>query len=113
MNQRLFLCWVFVCLLLNSAKAQKTHVIEPANIEVRYAARYEGESVEKFGKLTNTFVLRCGTSTSQYFCYESFRTDSLSSNPDGFHIWLEERMKELKDYEAGGDSTTDFPRRGD
>ena len=113
MTQRLFLCLVFVCLLLNSVKAQKTHAIEPANIEVRYAARYEGESVEKYGKLANTFVLRCGHTISQYFCYESFKTDSLSSNPENFHIWFEEHMKKWKNYEAGGDRPTDLPGSGD
>ncbi len=102
-----------LCLLTLTAHAQETHVIEPADLEVRYVAYYEGEYLKTHGKLSNTFILRCGKTTAQYFCRESLWTDSLSSSPEGFHIWYEHKMAELKRYENGGDRPTHLPDYGE
>lgn len=66
-----------LCMLTLTAHAQETHVIEPANLEVKYVAYYEGDYLKTHGKLSNTFILRCGKTTAQYFCRESLWTDSL------------------------------------
>lgn len=78
--------------------SQKTHVIEPSNIEIRYVASYEGDYKKTRYKMgSNTFIFRCGKTTSQYFCHENLRHDSLSHCPSGFDILYNEIMAGLKD----------------
>lgn len=96
-----------------SCLAQETHVIEPSNIEVRYEASYVGEYVNSNGKLRNMFILRCGATTSQYFCREKVRHDSLSSTPEGLHIYLNEVNAALERARAGGDKPTYLPDYSD
>lgn len=55
-------------------KAQSTHVIEPAVLEVKYNVIY--------GNFRDTYALRCGKNTSQYINLYTLRCDSLSSSPD-------------------------------
>lgn len=91
--------------------AQETHVIEPSNIEIRYSASYEGENKKTPGWMgSNLFVFRCGKTTSQYFCYETFRHDSLSSVPGGSKILYDETMawtSNPTDYSKWSTSTPD------
>lgn len=74
-------------------RAQSTHVIEPSNLEVRYYASYEGENKKTPGLMgSNLYVFRCGKTTSQYFCYENLRHDSLTQVPGGTKILYDELM---------------------
>lgn len=93
--------------------AQETHVIEPANMEVRYVSKYEGDYIKKYGSQKDVFVLRCGSTVSQYFSRNKFRSDSLCSTKEGFHVYYEEHMAALKRYQETGEKITYLPGYGD
>lgn len=87
---------LFILFLLSACikiYADGTHDIEPSLLEVHYAVSYESNKNEAYRSGSNTFVLRCGKNTSQYFCYENIRHDSLSSVPGGSKILFDEIME--------------------
>lgn len=74
------------------SEAQGTYEIEPSRVEVRYVVSYLGDYQNKtLGKTSNLCVLRCGRTTSQFFCYERVREDSLEFVPGGFELLRKER----------------------
>ena len=92
--------------------AQETHVIEPTNIEVRYTSYYLGDYAKTHGATTNTFILRCGKTTSQYFCAEKVRHDSLIFTPGGLQIYLAEAQAKHERLIAGEGRTAYLPGYG-
>lgn len=93
--------------------AQETHAIEPSNLEVRYTSYYLGDNAKTYGATANTFVLRCGKTTSQYFCAESYRSDSLGNAPGGLQIRLAEVEAEHERLKAGKGRTAHLPGYGE
>lgn len=68
MNKFIALCYFVLCMpaLL---KAQETRVIEPAILECRYDAFQKGGE--------DSYILRTGRNTSQFFSFYRFRQDSM------------------------------------
>ena len=58
----------------DKAVSPKTHVIEPAILEVKYNVIY--------GKFRDAYALRCGKNVSQFINLYTLRCDSLGSSPD-------------------------------
>ncbi len=74
--------------------AQGTCEIEPSNLEVRYAVSFCSDYKKEPGQMgNNIYILRCGKTKSQYFCYENLRHDSLISVPGGHKILFDETME--------------------
>lgn len=88
MKQLIIAFMSFFCLQI---WAEGTYVIEPSNIEIRYKMSYEGDiKKEKNRKGNNTYILRKGKTTSQFFCIKNLRNDSLNSVPGGFELLCKE-----------------------
>lgn len=91
MSMRKFLILLlFFCLKLH---ASETCILEPSNLEVRYAVSFDNAYKKQPGQMgSNIYILRCGKTKSQYFCYENLRQDSLNSVPGGHKILFDETM---------------------
>lgn len=90
-----YLYLLFFVVLSSVSKAQGTYEIEPSRIEIKYVVSYLGDYLNKtLGKTSNLCGLRCGSSTSQFFCYERVREDSLEFVPGGFDLLRKERHDE-------------------
>ena len=87
-----YLFILFFAFISSISKAQGTYEIEPSRMEVKYVVSYLGDYHNKtLGKTSNLCALRCGSTTSQFFCYERVREDSLEFVPGGFELLSKER----------------------
>lgn len=93
-NMRILVTIFFVSLFCLQVQAEETYVIEPSNIEVRYKTSYEGEMKKKPNRKGRAiYILRKGQTTSQYFCYETLRSDSLHFVSGGFELLRQEEKE--------------------
>ena len=77
---------ILMCLMVSFAFAQSTHIIEPAIFEVRYDSWQEEHD--------DSYILRVGKTTNQFFSYFQNRTDSLDFTDSAtFQISLNEFLE--------------------
>ena len=68
--------------------AQKTHIIEPAELEITYSVKEQPH--------WDTYIFRCGRNVSQYFSQPALQSDKMLANDDPAHfIIANERIKAL------------------
>lgn len=68
--------------------AQKTHIIEPAELEITYSVKEQPH--------WDTYIFRCGRNVSQYFSCHSLKEDKMLADDDPAHfIIANERIKAL------------------
>lgn len=85
---------VFISIFCQNLQAEGTYEIEPSDIEIRYNMSYKGEYRQKKNRRGNViYILRKGKTTSQFFCYENLRDDSLNFTPGGFELLCKERKE--------------------
>lgn len=87
--------------------AQRTHVIEPAEIQVQYRTTFE--------KSNDLMILRCGKNAYQYFSFFNYRRDSLMSSPDISinTIPLKESLEAIKHPDDPAKQLPSSPSHGD
>ncbi len=96
---RILLVVTFFMNVVCAMHAQQTHEMEPSMLEIAYNTSFLGEIKNKPGCMrSNLFILRCGKQTSQYFCADNLRSDSLNGVPGGHKILYEEIMRETANY---------------
>ena len=80
----------FLLLMFSSlcCYAQKTHIIEPAELEITYSVKEQPH--------WDTYIFRCGRNVSQYFSCHSLKEDKMLADDDPAHfIIANERIKAL------------------
>ena len=66
--------------------AQKTHIIEPAELEITYSVKEQPH--------WDTYIFRCGRNVSQYFSQPALQSDKMLANDDpALFIISNERIK--------------------
>lgn len=86
MNIRTILVAILLALGITEIKAQQTHVIEPAVMEVNYHVI--------FGHNYDDYALRIGKNVSQFFSYNKLRFDSLSNSDEASSMIIVNEMLE-------------------
>ena len=72
--------YLILLMMPNLLHAQSSHVIESAQLEVKYSVHC--------GKDADSYLLRCGKNTSEYFSYDKYSYDSLSNTGDDTYAMM-------------------------
>ena len=88
MKPKFFLIVLLFMLNAVMCYAQKTHIIEPAELEITYSIKEPG--------FWDTYIFRYGKNVSQYFSCHSLKEDKMLADDDpALFIIANERMKVL------------------
>ena len=88
MKPKFFLIVLLFMLNAVICYAQKTHIIEPAELEITYSVKEQPH--------WDTYIFRCGRNVSQYFSCHSLKEDKMLADDDPAHfIIANERIKAL------------------
>lgn len=88
MKPKFFLIVLLFMLNVVMCYAQKTHIIEPAELEITYSVKEQPH--------WDTYIFRCGRNVSQYFSQPALQSDKMLANDDPAHfIIANERIKAL------------------